>query len=328
MPGILSGEQIDWAQMGTDMVRDIIFNLVLEAGGRLTESGYAGAAEADTATGTKTGKTETAPETVLGSAMTEINRVYNKVVKRGKNVNVKIADIDSANNAHVDFASGKGDAGTAAMKIVESIDQTIASGNLLPEETARLKEIRAEVEPYVEIGDVDVSQNIGDNGNSDIINSLGAKKSGLSQTIINKIISVKKGEKPDPLTYLTKESIATHLSMFEGGVTKIKANPPKDVEGIGLGTFVIPRSVADEAIAKANGDFRLLEELLALEPGSLGSNPVRVDISNPKNVRIPTGNEVGALFDYWVPGGYTKGGIMEAVIDPVKPEDYIVTQIK
>lgn len=89
----------------------------------------------------------------------------------------------------------------------------------------------------------------------------------------------------------------------------------------------MPKSVADEAIAKAGGDIGLLEELLALEPGSLGLNPVRVDIPEPKNTRIPSGNEAGAWPGYWIPGGYTKGGIIEAVVDPVPPAEYKVTQL-
>ena len=152
---VLSGENIDWAQMGTDMVRDIIFNLVLEAGGRLTESGYAGAAEADTATGinkgTKTGS-NAKPDTVLGDAMTELNRVYDKVLKRNKNVNAKIADVDGANNMYMDAASGKLDAGTSAMKMASTIDEMTTSGLLKPKETARLNEIRGQIENAVETG--------------------------------------------------------------------------------------------------------------------------------------------------------------------------------
>jgi hypothetical protein len=261
-------------------------------------------------------------DATLKDGITELNRISNKITKRNKTISFEGIKIEEANNAYFDAITGKGKTDTAALKIVECIDQTIGSGNLKPKETARLQKIKAQM------GNIDNGITIGDNISSDILESLGASKSGLSKATIKRIVTVNKGKRPEPSTYLTKEYITDHLSNFKGGVTKIKANPPKDVEGIGLGTFVMPKSVADEAIAKANGDFRLLEELLALERGSLGSNPVRVDIYNPKNLRIPSGNEVGALFEYWVPGGYTKGGIMEAVIDPVLSEEYIVTSLK
>lgn len=110
-------------------------------------------------------------------------------------------------------------------------------------------------------------------------------------------------------------------------MTKIKSKAPIDTEGVGLGTFVMPKSLADDVIKKANGDVRKLEDLLGLNPGDLGTNPVRVDIADPKNIRMPSGNEAGAWPGYWTPGGYTKpGGVMEAVIDPVPKSDYVVIE--
>lgn len=41
------------------------------------------------------------------------------------------------------------------------------------------------------------------------------------------------------------------------------------------------------------------------------------------SIRIPSGNELGAWPEYWEPGGYTSGGIKEAVVDPVKEGGYI-----
>lgn len=59
----------------------------------------------------------------------------------------------------------------------------------------------------------------------------------------------------------------------------------------------------------------------------MGTNPVRVDIPNSQNIRIPSGNEAGAWPGYWMPGGYTKpGGVREAVVDPVPKGEYIVTE--
>ena len=42
---------------------------------------------------------------------------------------------------------------------------------------------------------------------------------------------------------------------------------------------------------------------------------------------MPQGSELGAEPKYWMSGGYTSGGIMEAVIDPVDPSNYIVSNI-
>ena len=80
-------------------------------------------------------------------------------------------------------------------------------------------------------------------------------------------------------------------------------------------------------IAQAKGNVRVLEELLGFDPGDLGDNPVRIDISHPQGLRMPTGNERGAN-DFWLPGGYTSGGIPEAVIDQIQFGQYTVSPIK
>ena len=153
------------------------------------------------------------------------------------------------------------------------------------------------------------------------------RKEGVDEKKISEILSTSKGSRPDPTTYLSKEYIDAHLSHFQNGVTKIKSKAPIDTEGIGLGTFVMPKSVADDVITQAGGNVSKLEELLGLNPGDLGTNPVRVDMPNPQNIRIPSGNEVGAWSGYWTPGGYTKpGGVMEAVIAPVPKTEYVVTE--
>ena len=152
-------------------------------------------------------------------------------------------------------------------------------------------------------------------------------KEGVDEKVINQILSTPKGSRPDPSSYLSKEYIENHLGYFQNGVAKIKSKAPIDTEGVGLGTFVMPKSVADDVIEQAAGDVSKLEGLLGLNPGDLGTNPVRIDIPNPQNIRIPSGNEVGAWPGYWTPGGYTKpGGVIEAVIDPVPKTEYIVTE--
>jgi hypothetical protein len=92
------------------------------------------------------------------------------------------------------------------------------------------------------------------------------------------------------------------------------------------GTFVIPKNVADEIVEQAGSDVPKLEELLGLEPGTLGEHPIRVDVETPKGLEMPQGNELGTN-ENWLPGGYTSGGLPEARVDQIPPEDYTITYI-
>lgn len=100
----------------------------------------------------------------------------------------------------------------------------------------------------------------------------------------------------------------------------------KSVEGPQVGTFVMSTLEADSAIARAGGDIGALERILGLAPGDLGTAPVRVDIPNPVNLRIPSGRELGANSSF-IPGGTTSGGVREATIDPVPVGSYTVTHL-
>lgn len=151
------------------------------------------------------------------------------------------------------------------------------------------------------------------------------RSAGLTQKQINDIINIPKGQRPDPSTYLSQEYIAQHLNMFRTGVTKFYAKTPTGTVGPPDGTFVFPFSFADDMITQANGDVRMLEQLLGFNPGDLGNNPTRIDISNPRGLRMPSGNERG-VNDYWLPGGYTSGGIPEAIVDPAPSGTYTATQ--
>jgi len=59
----------------------------------------------------------------------------------------------------------------------------------------------------------------------------------------------------------------------------------------------------------------------------LGTNPVRVDIAFPSGLRMPSGNNLGTN-NFWEPGGYTSGGIKEAVIGPTPSDTYKVNNIE
>ena len=150
--------------------------------------------------------------------------------------------------------------------------------------------------------------------------------SGPTQEKINEILNQPWGKRDAPETYMSERYISDHLKQFENGVTKISANAPIGTAGAPGGTFVMPISVADELIAKSKGDIAKLEGYLGLDPGDLGTNPVRIDIPNPTGLRMPSGNELGVK-DKWLPGGYTPAGVPEAIIDPVPIGGYSVTPV-
>lgn len=53
---------------------------------------------------------------------------------------------------------------------------------------------------------------------------------------------------------------------------------------------------------------------------------MRVDISSPSGLRMPSGNEIGANLQ-WKPGGYTSGGIPEATINAPQLGEYTLKTI-
>jgi hypothetical protein len=87
--------------------------------------------------------------------------------------------------------------------------------------------------------------------------------------------------------------------------------------GLGVqGTFVLPKSYVAQGITDSGGDVRKLEQLLGLDKGYLGDNPVLVEVAKPTGLRMPSGNEPGANLR-WTAGGYTSGGVPEAVVDQI-----------
>ena len=67
--------------------------------------------------------------------------------------------------------------------------------------------------------------------------------------------------------------------------------------------------------------------MLGMEKGYLGNSPIRVDIPSLPGSGCRQATEYGANL-LWNPGGYTNGGIPEAVINPVLPGAYTTTPIK
>ena len=66
---------------------------------------------------------------------------------------------------------------------------------------------------------------------------------------------------------------------------------------------------------------------MGLDLGYLDNNPILLDIHKPSTIRMPSGNEAGAWSEYWIPGGYTSGGVSEAVIDQIKLGEYTISDI-
>ena len=170
--------------------------------------------------------------------------------------------------------------------------------------------------------------------------------SGLTDDKINEIRNkpkpdYKNGEevnpdvhKPDPSTYLKPEYVSKHLEPFEKtGCFRIqKTDPtnPNDIYGgtVGhsSGAFVTSGEDMKKAIQESGGDVRKMEKILGLEDGSLGNNPTIISINSPSNLRMPSGNELGASQKEFIPGGFTSGNQPEAVIDSVSKGDYKVTK--
>ncbi|NSX11265.1 hemagglutinin repeat-containing protein [Pseudomonas lini] len=148
----------------------------------------------------------------------------------------------------------------------------------------------------------------------------------LSRDIVKKILSIEKGSRPLPDTYLSQAYRDMHAKMFDEGVVRVQPSAPTGTIGR-TETRVLPKSVAQDAISRANGDVSKLEQYLGLDKGYLGNNPVLVNITKVDGYRIPSGNEFGAN-DFWRPGGFTSpGGLPEAVINPVQPGGYTVSNV-
>jgi filamentous hemagglutinin len=158
--------------------------------------------------------------------------------------------------------------------------------------------------------------------------SVAGNNERLDLVTINKILATEKPNRPEPNTYFSPSYIDNELMQFDGGVTKILKQTPSSTRDLGPpgGTFVMPNNVANDIINQTGGNPFLLEQRLGLNPGDLGRSPVRIDITSPIGLRMPSGNEMGAN-NMWLPGGLSSGGVPEATINPVKAGSYIVTPI-
>lgn len=149
------------------------------------------------------------------------------------------------------------------------------------------------------------------------------------------IINMPKDKRWYPSAYIPMEGINTHFKLFEDGVVRVdnkqrftdSLRKYKGYIGPKEGQFVMPKSVYEKAIKASNGNTRVLERLLGFEKGFLGENPVVIESKQISGLRFPSGKEPGAYEGLWEPGGYTKGGIPEAIINQLKPGEYKVKPV-
>ena len=153
----------------------------------------------------------------------------------------------------------------------------------------------------------------------------------MTQEKYDQIINQEKGNRDAPSKYLPEEYITAHLARFrEQGVTIVQPasllDPKSPYKTWPPGKFGgLPEDM--EPIInefKRTGDYQVLNKKLALgldgeKFKEFTEQPILVIRISPDDPRfkfeMPTGNEPGAYKGEWVPGGESKGGIREAVLD-------------
>ena len=164
-------------------------------------------------------------------------------------------------------------------------------------------------------------------------------KAPLTAEQIQEILAIPKGERPDPATYLDKKYMKRHLNQFRDGVSFVMGLDNyvmyvlarKSIGREDNSCFVMPKSVCDEIAKAGKGKISVYEQALGFEPGYFQGHGglVRIDVIDVADlhIRIPSGNEAGAN-SWWVPGGYTSGGVPEAVSDLIPKSRIIVTRLQ
>ncbi len=137
------------------------------------------------------------------------------------------------------------------------------------------------------------------------------------------ILSIPKGQRPAPETYLSASYIREHLEKFEkeGGAFIVvkKWIENGNYKEFPLKKFVMLNEDMNSVIKeyKRTKDISVIEKALGYNTGDLRGleNELylfRTD-NSVFNFEIPNGNEIGAN-NLWIPGGKTSGGYREAVL--------------
>jgi hypothetical protein len=137
-------------------------------------------------------------------------------------------------------------------------------------------------------------------------------------------VTIRKSNRPDPSTYLTKATIDKHLSRFHDKPCLFLTRYAFDnfcKNGIGRkdGQFLTTKDIGDkiETLLSRKSTFAAGEAELGIPEGAWKNQEViRVTVDDIPNLRMASGNEVGAN-KYWMPGGYLPNGLPEAVCDQI-----------
>ena len=152
------------------------------------------------------------------------------------------------------------------------------------------------------------------------------------------VLSIPKNDRPNIEKVYSSEYIEAHRQQFENGAIKFQKFTPEE-GGYNNGAignpkdhvaFVMPKEAGETLIKVTKGDPELLEDILGLHRGDLGSSPVAIEIppESIKNLRIPSGNEDSAFDGFWKPGGQTfPGNMPEAVIDEVPWGEFTIRKL-
>ena len=152
------------------------------------------------------------------------------------------------------------------------------------------------------------------------------------------VLSIPKNDRPNIEKVYSSEYIEAHRQQFENGAIKFQKFTPEE-GGYNNGAignpkdhvaFVMPKEAGETLIKVTKGDPELLEDILGLHRGDLGSSPVAIKIppESIKNLRIPSGNEDSAFDGFWKPGGQTfPGNMPEAVIDEVPWGEFTIRKL-
>jgi hypothetical protein len=139
---------------------------------------------------------------------------------------------------------------------------------------------------------------------------------------LDEVTNTAKGQRPvDPRGYLPAEYYDRHIALFNDGAVRFTSQ--NSLEQFGTlgpnGGFVMPKSEFDNLLYDTGGNLRLIEQKLELPVGYYGDGSdlliAHIKPENMNGLRLPSGNELGAMDGLWISGGYTKGGIPEAVMD-------------
>ena len=161
--------------------------------------------------------------------------------------------------------------------------------------------------------------------------SVKAFKKGHSK---KEIVSIPKGNRPNPSNYLKWRYRHRHLRNFRRGASFLTQKQVLDKYGRAMlgrqdGLFVMCKKEMDDLIQKADGQLIYIETELGIPAGMWENTEIiRIDIRRPKKLklRLPSGNETGAN-ELWIPGGKLPNGYLESVINPVPEGKYTETKI-